>query len=698
MTIERARFPKLEPNGPQGHELLAAERQGASFDPQELSLYMHGREYLDARESILKILEKDTVLGDKSQRYYQARPKRFYNSMRHARRFAELIQEHKWNAEEILIADMLIDESNQFRLHRTMFMPTIANQGTKEQVEHFWKPASAYKIIGCYAQTELGHGSNVQGLETTATYDVGTQSFILHSPTLTSAKWWIGGLGKAATHAIVMARLITQGKDHGPHPFVVQIRNLEDHRPLKGITVGDVGPKVGFNTVDNGFVMFDHCRIPHISFLAKFSQVEKHTGKYSKPPNSKLSYGTMVFVRANIVMESRYVIARAATIAVRYAAVRSQFVDSSNPKKIAGINQVVETPVIDYTMVQYRLFPVIAQAYACFFTGQRMYKMYYDNQEYMKRGDFSYLADLHATSSGLKSLTTTMAVAAIEQCRRACGGHGYSMFSGLGHFYQDYLPKVTWEGDNYLLTQQTARYLAKTFRIVAAGKDDDKNVSFSTGYMRDYLSNKEAHCPAQQASDFLNPEVIISAYRFRVAKMIETFVHKSDHENRSFNSLLVLVYQISRAHCELFVVSNFLSAVYPGPSQEETSKSVLEAMRTMALLYSLNTMEEELADFLCSGYISPDQATMVKEQVVKLLEKVRPNAIALVDAFGLPDFLLQSALGDSQGRVYERMTSMAEMEPLNHKAVHDRYDDVIRPLIYAGKDRWKRDVNGVARL
>jgi acyl-CoA oxidase len=97
--------------------------------------------------------------------------------------------------------------------------------------------------------------------------------------------------------------------------------------------------------------------------------------------------------------------------------VRSQFVDSSNPKKIAGINQVVETPVIDYTMVQYRLFPVIAQAYACFFTGQRMYKMYYDNQEYMKRGDFSYLADLHATSSGLKSLTTTMAVAAIEQCR-----------------------------------------------------------------------------------------------------------------------------------------------------------------------------------------------------------------------------------------------------------------------------------------
>jgi acyl-CoA oxidase len=119
---------------------------------------------------------------------------------------------------------------------------------------------------------------------------------------LTSSKWWIGGLGKAANHAIVMARLITDGKDLGPHPFCVQIRSFEDHTPLKGVTVGDIGPKFGFNSVDNGFIMFDHYRIPHISFLAKYSQVQPGTGVYSKPPNAKLSYGTMVYVRANIVM------------------------------------------------------------------------------------------------------------------------------------------------------------------------------------------------------------------------------------------------------------------------------------------------------------------------------------------------------------------------------------------------------------
>jgi hypothetical protein len=115
--------------------------------------------------------------------------------------------------------------------------------------------------------------------------------------------------------------------------------------------------------------------------------------------------------------ESRYVLARAATVAVRYSAIRSQFVDAANPKKLEGTNRTVETPVINYNMVQYRLFPVIAQAYACFFTGKEMYRMYNENQERMAQGDFSYLADLHATSSGLKSLTTTISLAAIEQCR-----------------------------------------------------------------------------------------------------------------------------------------------------------------------------------------------------------------------------------------------------------------------------------------
>jgi acyl-CoA oxidase len=70
------------------------------------------------------------------------------------------------------------------------------------------------------------------------------------------------------------------------------------------------------------------------------------------------------------------------------------------------------------------------------------------------------LADLHATSCGLKALGSTIAAEGLEVCRRACGGHGYSAFGGIGSWYADYLPTTTWEGDNYMLTQQVARYVS----------------------------------------------------------------------------------------------------------------------------------------------------------------------------------------------------------------------------------------------
>lgn len=138
----------------------------------------------------------------------------------------------------------------------------------------------------------------------------------------------------------------------------------------------------------------------------------------------------------------RFALAKAATISIRYSAVRQQFVDPSNVR-MWDKNTAVETPVLDYTMQQYRLLPILASAYACFFTGREMMRLYEWNQEEMKKGRYDLLADVHASSSGLKSLTTTMAVEAIEDCRRACGGHGYSLFSGLGLFYQDYLPNTT---------------------------------------------------------------------------------------------------------------------------------------------------------------------------------------------------------------------------------------------------------------
>jgi alkylation response protein AidB-like acyl-CoA dehydrogenase len=140
-----------------------------------------------------------------------------------------------------------------------MFIPTLLSQADAEQQAQFLPDALSLRIVGTYAQTELGHGTYVRGLETTATYDARTEQFILHTPTLSATKWWPGGLGATATHAVVMARLFCgQGVDRGPHAFVVQVRDMETHRAMPGVKVGDIGPKLGFGSVDNGWLELDH--------------------------------------------------------------------------------------------------------------------------------------------------------------------------------------------------------------------------------------------------------------------------------------------------------------------------------------------------------------------------------------------------------------------------------------------------------
>lgn len=225
--------------------------------------------------------------------------------------------------------------------------------------------------------------------------------------------------------------------------------------------------------MDNGFMLFNKVKVPHIAMLAKFSGVDIKTNKYHRPASPNLVYGTLTWVRSTIVQQAGTVLARGVTIAVRYCAVRRQFQDRDAPPDAVG-----ETQVLNYKMVQIRLLTLLAATFALHFTGQSMMDLYQENQKKMsqdvgkvgssERGagpeelsaGSDLLADLHATSCGLKSLASSIAAEGLEVCRRACGGHGYSSFSGIGSYYADYLPTTTWEGDNYMLTQQVARYVS----------------------------------------------------------------------------------------------------------------------------------------------------------------------------------------------------------------------------------------------
>ena len=133
-----------------------------------------------------------------------------------------------------------------FTIHIGMFIVQLHALGSKHQADYWIPKAKKLQVIGGYSQTELGHGSDVQGIQTTATYDVERDEFVIHTPTLSAAKFWPGELGKVGNHAAIIARLIVSENDYGPQCFIVPLRSLEDHTPLPGVEVGDIGLKHGF--------------------------------------------------------------------------------------------------------------------------------------------------------------------------------------------------------------------------------------------------------------------------------------------------------------------------------------------------------------------------------------------------------------------------------------------------------------------
>lgn len=673
---------ELQVAAPKGSELLKQERAQSNIDVDQLSNYLFGKQALETRDRILNILVNDPVF-DKSQNYFQGREDRIEASLAKAKRLRQLQIQHNWSYDEYAVANDLISEPTPYGLHASMFLKTLRDQGTPEQHKLFLEKAEQYQILGCYAQTELGHGSNVRGLETTATWNQSDKTFTIHSPHLTSSKWWIGSLGKVANHAVVMAQLIINGKHYGPHPFVVQIRDMKTHEPLPNVQVGDIGPKFGYNTMDNGFLLFNHVKIPHTNMLARFSRVNPDSGRYEKPSNPAVVYGTLTWVRSNIVLQSGSVLARGVTIATRYCAVRRQFQDL-DAKGTVGENQV-----INYTMVQYRLLPLLAATFALHFTGRGMINMYEENQARMAgkhdAGQLSdsnrrpgpeelnpgadLLANLHATSCALKSYGSTVAGEGLEVCRRACGGHGYSNFSGIGTWFADYLPTLTWEGDNYMLTQQVCRYLLKTARAVYVGKAGDNDTA---RILKTYLARRDTGA----AFDILaSDEDLVSAFAWRVAYLTFEALQHRDVEKQSWNSLLVDFNRLSTAFAQYLVVKSFYDAL-----GEDSAKASLERQTTSVLhklfrLFALHTLEKEAAEFFSSNAATLKQIQLTRKAVMKLLEEIRPHAVRLVDSWSFPDWQLDSSLGRYDGNVYEDLFHRAsELNPMN-KVVWDPYPE-----------------------
>ncbi|KAG9033601.1 hypothetical protein FRB95_014589 [Tulasnella sp. JGI-2019a] len=619
--------------------------------------------HYSVHKQLVDILTSESVF-EKSSRPFQGRQEIYNHGLAIMARLLELKEIHHWDDTQLSMAMNLADENIPLGLHLVAFQPVIMSQGSQEQVSSIGNLAQNLAILGAYAQTELGHGSNVSRLETTATYIPEAEEFEIHSPTLTSTKWWVGGLGKSSTHAVVQAQLILPGnRAMGPHLFFVQLRSMETHSTLDGIRLGDIGPKAfgGFAALDNGFARFDRVRIPRTAMLSKFAQVTKN-GEYIKPPHDKLSYGGMIYIRSSMITGFGQSLAKGITIAIRYSTVRRQGGQESSSN--------LERRVITYPSLYIRLIPILSQAYVFMLLGRSMNELFASMSARLALKDTSLLAETHAISSGLKSYVTRVAVDSLAICRAALGGHGYSAFAGVGRIWASSVPGMTYEGDNYVLDQQVVRAAVKSYRNLTTSSS---SLPPSSRYLHLLQSGSAVHCQIKVDWDDMAASVVL--LEWRAALSVQSMAQGHDINDASAD------HRVAFAITEAFIARRVLECVerLALPQRDE------QIVGALLKLYMLTMVEGASGDLLALSLLAPGEC--IKElriTVSRLCVDLLPELIGLTDAFGFTDWELDSALGKYDGAVYDELWKRAQEEPLNQKDVVDGYKTHIKPMLQRG--------------
>ena len=652
---------------------LLNERGRSRLPVRELTYYLDGgKRHTALRERMEAIVEADPVFDRSPADYNRSRPEQYRAAMRKQRRLLELRTSHGLNPDEYMALRLAVHDEIGTDLQELMFIPNLLATFNDEQQARWVDAARRYEMLGCYCQTELGHGSNVRGLETTATYLPETDEIEIHSPTLSSTKWWPGALGRTANHAIVYARLVVHGRDLGVHNFLVPLRDVATHAPLPGVSVGDIGAKIGYNVQDNGYCRFERVRIPRTNMAMRHVRLERG-GEYvpGGVAGRNASYSSMTFVRSMIVWRAGYWLAVGATIATRYSAVRRQgFADGAGG---------AELQVLDYPMQQARLLPQLATAFAFHATGAHMLRL-------LREGNAEAL---HVASAGLKALCSRLTCEGLETCRLACGGHGFLASSALPDVLGTYKQNATVEGENYMIAQQTTRGLLKALAAAAAPAPAPAAAAVEGGHAH-FVANARAHlgarCAAAAPAELCGSAAQASAFAQRAAsqllyvqRRLQQEANKGLGSAAAWNACAPEIVRCSDAYCLYVLVRNFGAAV---DGLDARGSPLAPPLRKCFDLFALWHMQQGLGEFVEAGYLRAEQAELVREGVRQQLRAVRPDAVALCDAWGHSDHALNSTIGRYDGNVYEALYASAQpaQNPMNAQLVDAAFAESLLPM------------------
>ncbi|HYF71719.1 MAG TPA: acyl-CoA dehydrogenase, partial [Nocardioides sp.] len=531
-----------------------------------------------------------------------------------------------------------------------LFGGAILQLGTKAHHDAYLADLITGRLMGCFAMTETGHGSNVQALGTVATYDPEAQEFVITTTTEDARKDYIGNAAKHADVAVVFAQLEVEGASQGVHAFVVPIR--VDGEPAAGVRIEDDGRKMGLNGVDNGRLWFDHVRVPRTALLNRFADVTPE-GRYESPienPNRRFftMLGTLVQGRVCVGGGGINAAKVALAIATKYAVRRRQFEATSDEQ---------EELLLDYGMHQRRLLPLIARTYALHFAQEEVAAQLHDvfsgltDDEHARR-------ELESRAAGTKALGTWHATRTIQECREACGGAGYLAVNRFAALKADSDIFTTFEGDNHVLLQLVAKGLLTDYASEFEDLDQLGMVRFVTGLAVETVIEKTSvHKLLERVRDLLpggdewdqeagllDPAYQLAMLRFReehmlagVARRLKRGMDNGMNPGEVFSRVQDHVIAAANAHVERLVLEAFVAKVATVPDGD-----LKVALNLLCDLFALTTIEADRAWFMEHGRLSVPRSKAISREVGSLCRKVRPLAVDLVDAWAVPPEMLRS--------------------------------------------------------
>ena len=530
-----------------------------------------------------------------------------------------------------------------------LFGGAIWHLGTEWHHERYLADMISGRLLGCFAMTETGHGSNVAACETLATYDHAARAFMIHTPTESGRKDYIGNAAAHATMAVVFAQLVVGDESHGVHAFMVSIRD-DQHRPMAGVHIEDCGPKLGLKGVDNGRLRFDQVQIERTALLDRYADIDDD-GRYvsSIVDDTRRFFttlGTLVQGRVSVAGSALSASKVALTIATRYANTRRQFGPSGSGEEVT---------LMTYRSHQRRLLPLIARAYALSASQQELLLLLHESFSVEGREPRDRRV-LEARAAGQKALATWHTTDTIQTCREACGGAGYLAENRFAALKADTEVFTTFEGDNTVLLQLVAKGLLTQFkqnfneldpigmvRLVASTAVD--TVMEKTALRQLVERLRDAVPSKDDDAGLLDRRYQAGMLRWReehmragLARRLKRGMSEGGDPFTVFAAVQDHVVSMAHAHVERLVFDVFVASL------ARADESIRPDLERLIDLHALATIEADRGWFLEHGRLSTGRSKGITAMVGRLCQELAPVAEALTDGFAVPEELIRAPI------------------------------------------------------